>query len=258
MSRLLAFAALLASAAAVSLPSAALAEVAQSGNLRIGVDAQLAPRELPRKGKAPVSVTLDGKIKPLRGDLPPRLQRIQIAINREGRLDTKAVPSCAIRRIQPSTTADARRICAASLVGEGTFSAEILLPEQTPFPSLGRVLAFNGTYRGKPAVLAHIYGTTPAPTSFTLPFLIGHGSGRFGATLSAEMPNVAASSAYVTGLRMTLGRGAGTPGRPFLSAGCPAPSGLGSVLFPLVRAGFDFEGAPTLRSTVLRTCEVRR
>lgn len=258
MRRLLAFAALLASAAAVLLPAAALAEVAQSGNLRIGIDAELAPRELPRKSKAPVSVTLDGKIKPLRGDLPPRLQAIEIAINREGRLDTGAVPTCPIRRIQPSTTVDARRICGASLVGEGTFSAEILLPEQTPFPSIGRVLAFNGSYRGRPAVLAHIYGTTPAPTSFTLPFVIGRAGGRFGVSLTARMPNVAATSAYVTGLRMTLGQGAGRANRPFLSAGCPAPSGFGSVLFPLVRAGFDFEGAPTLRSTVLRTCEVRR
>jgi hypothetical protein len=258
MRRLLAFAALLASAAAISLPSSGLAEVAQSGNLRIGLDAKLAPRELPRKGKAPVSVTLDGKIKPLRGELPPRLATIQIAINREGRLDTGAVPTCAVRRIQPSTTVDARRFCGSSLVGEGRFSAEILLPEQTPFPSVGRVLAFNGSYRGKPAVLAHVYGTEPAPTSFTLPFLIGRGSGRFGVTLTAAMPDVAATSAYVTGLRMTLGGGAGTSARPYLSAGCPAPPDLGSVLFPLVRAGFAFEGAPTLRSTMLRTCEVRR
>ena len=33
----------------------------------------------------------------------------------------------------------------------------------------GKTIAFYGTYKGKPTVFAHVYGTEPVPTSFTLP-----------------------------------------------------------------------------------------
>jgi hypothetical protein len=56
------------------------------------------------------------------------------------------------------------------LVGTGTFATKILLPQQAPFPAGGKLYAFNGRYRGHPAILAHVFGTEPVPTSFTLPF----------------------------------------------------------------------------------------
>jgi hypothetical protein len=34
--------------------------------------------------------------------------------------------------------------CDGSLVGRGHFSADVELPEQTSFPSEGRILAFDG------------------------------------------------------------------------------------------------------------------
>ena len=98
--------------------------------------------------------------------------RIAIAINRNGRFDTTGLPVCRLEDIQPSTTANALAACRGALVGEGHFSANVKLPEQSPFPSAGKVLAFNGRLHGKPAILAHIYGTQPAPTSTVLPFLI--------------------------------------------------------------------------------------
>ena len=43
----------------------------------------------------------------------------------------------------------------------GSYDADVAFPEQSTFPSHGRVLAFNAVVGGKRAILAHIYGAQP-------------------------------------------------------------------------------------------------
>jgi hypothetical protein len=93
-----------------------------------------------------------------------------MAINRDGRLNTTGLLRCHYHQIQPASTGEARRSCASALVGAGSLQANVALPDQSPFPSEGKMLAFNGRLRGRPAILAHIYGTRPAAHSYTLPF----------------------------------------------------------------------------------------
>ena len=156
---------LLAALLLVPVVGLAGAEVTQRGTVRVTFDGELTPTTLPRTGTAPVKVAVGAKIAGTHGGAPPQLRSISIAINRNGRLSPKGLPVCSIDAIQPSTTADALRACRHSLIGEGSFSAKVLLPQQTPFPSSGKVYAFNGTFQGKPAILAHVFGTEPAPTS---------------------------------------------------------------------------------------------
>ena len=85
-------------------------------------------------------------------------------------------------------------------MGEGEFSAKVLLAGQAPFPSNGKVYAFNSGLHGKPVILAHVYGTEPAPTSYTLPFMIESAKVTFGTVLTASLPDVTANSGYITGL----------------------------------------------------------
>ena len=145
---------------------------------------------------------MGGTIATTNGADPPQLRQIAIAINRHGRFTPKGLPICHLKEIQPSTTADALKSCRSSLIGEGHFSAKILLPQQAPFPSEGKVFAFNGVMHGVPAVLAHVYGTKPAPTSFTLPFAISSAKGTFGTVLTASLPQVTSDWGYVTGLQI--------------------------------------------------------
>ena len=147
--------------------------------------------------------------------------------------------------------------CAPALVGKGTFSANVRLPEQSPFPSNGKVLAFNGKLNGRPAILAHIYGTDPLPTSYVLPFIIKASGGTFGTILETSLPSVTGEWGYVTGISMTLDRRFTVRGkrRSFLSAGCPAPAGFGVAVFPLIRTSFGFEGGVRVSSTVNRVCK---
>jgi hypothetical protein len=243
----------------LALAGLATAETIQRQGLRVSFDGEMTPRELPRTGTAPIAVSVGGEIKSVDGSIPAQLRRVQIGINRHGRLDRTGLPLCRIGQIQPSTNRNALQACGDALVGEGTFSAKVLLPEQAPFPSDGQVFAFNGSWRGRPAILAHIYGTEPAPISFTLPFLISEGRGTFATTLSASLPDVTGDWGYVTGLEMTLRRRYSYRGanRSFVSAGCPAPAGFPGAVFPLARASFEFAGGRSISSNLVRSCSVR-
>ena len=233
--------------------------VVQRRGVRVSFDGKLTPHALPRHGMSPVGIVVDVKIGATGGVDPPQLRRISIAINRNGRFTSAGLPVCRLDRIQPSTTAGALAACGSSLVGEGHFSANVKLPEQSPFPSEGKVLAFNGRVHGKPAILAHIYGTQPAPTSTVLPFLLRGARGTYGTTLEASLPRATGSWGYVTGLRMNLRRRFSYRGRSrsYLSAGCPAPAGFPSAAFPLARTSFAFAGGLTLVSVLNRTCRAQ-
>jgi hypothetical protein len=249
--------ALLLLLACLVLAAAAVAETAQEGNLRVSFSGSLEPKRLPRHGAAPISVEVGGSIVTTDGTDPPGLSEIEIAVNSRGRFDPSARATCRLEQIQPATTAYARRACAAALVGKGTFSASVAIPEQAPYPSRGTVTAFNGREGGRPVIFLHIYGTEPVPTSFTMPLEIGRGSGQFGTRLRGTLPTVDARVAFVTGISVRLEGAGGPRTRPYLTAGCPAPKGFPGAVFPLMRASFDFVDGRTLRETLVRSCKAR-
>ncbi len=245
---------------ALGLATLAHAEVAQKGNVRVSFDGQLSPHTLPRSGTAPVRVAVATKIAATDGANPPQLRQVSIAINRNGHFEPKGLPVCPLRAIQPSTTADALAACRSSLVGEGSFAANVMFSAQAPFPSAGKVYAFNSTLHGRPAILAHVFGTDPVPTSFTLPFELKPAKGgTYGTVLQASLPAVTGNSSYITGLSLTLGRSFTSNGkkRSYLSAGCPAPQGFPGATFAFAKASFAFAGKQALTSTLTRSCGAR-
>jgi hypothetical protein len=245
--------------AAMAVAPAGLAEIAQKRGVRVAVSGKIAPNMLPRRGTAPVAVTIGGRIAPTRSGAQPQLERMAFAINSHGELALRGLPVCRVGHIQPSTNREAMDACGRSLVGHGHFAADVRLPEQSPFPSEGKMLAFNGRLRGKPAILAHIYGTVPASTSYVLPFLIKKTHGTYGTVLEANLPRIAGEWGNITSMSMTLSRRFTFRGRTrgYISAGCPAPSGFGSAVFPLVKTTFDFDGGLSLETTLSRGCRVR-
>jgi hypothetical protein len=250
----------LPAAVAVLLACAPLsqAEVTQEQGVRVSVSGSLAPAKLPRSGTAPVAVSFAGEISSPGRPSPPQLRSLTIAINSHGRLLTQGLPRCRLGRIDPSTTQQALAACRSSLVGDGSFSADVRIPEQSPFPSSGKVLAFNGRYQGKPAIFAHIYGTEPAATSYVLPFLIRGSKGTYGTILTAALPRVTGEWGFVTGISMRLDRTFVDHGekRSYLSAGCPAPQGFPGTVFPLAKTTFGFEEGLRLSTVLNRNCKV--
>lgn len=237
----------------------AQAETVQRAGLRLSFQGKLSPHALPRQGTAPVKASVGVRIAATNGEVPPQLRQIEIEINRAGRFDTSGLPVCELDDIQPTTTADALAVCGDALVGQGHFSAKVLLRGQAPFPSEGKVHAFNSRIHGHPAILAHVYGTEPAPASYTIPFELRTAKGLFGTRLVASLPQFTSDSGYVTGLSLTLGRNFSHGGkrRSYISAGCPAPKGFPGASFTFARAQFGFEGGRKMGKTLTRDCRVR-
>lgn len=250
----------LALATFVSASSAARAELVQEGNLRVGVSGNLSPKHLPRTGAAPIAVTVRGGIATLDGSLPPQLQRLRIELNTHGRLQTRGLPKCRIGQIHPASTARALSACRPALVGRGSFSVDVVLGGQQPYPTKGRLLVFNGTYKGRPALLGQIYSPHPFANSFVIPFQVSRlERGRYGVALTARLPRAFTNWGYVTGLEMRLSRRYSYRGRmrSFISAGCPAPTGFPSAVFPLARTTFAFDNGTKLTLPLVDDCQVR-
>jgi hypothetical protein len=237
----------------------ASAELIQKGQIRVSLSGKLSPTRLPRHGTAPIEVSIGGHISSTSASEVPQLKEVTFAFNSAGKLDLGGLPKCRLGHIDPSTTQEALLACRSSLVGEGHFSANVRFPEQSPFPSEGKVLAFNGTLRGAPVIFAHIYGTKPVPTSYVLPLEIEHKGGTFGTQMHASLPQATGEWGYVTGLDLKLGRTYSSHGkrRSFLSAGCPALKGFPGALFPLLRSTFAFVGGKTLSGTLNRSCRAK-
>jgi hypothetical protein len=220
----------------------------------------LAPKALPRTGLAPVSVSLGGDLSTTDGSDLPRLRTLRIEINRGGRLEEQGLPECPLSEIAVATSDRAAAACHGALVGSGSFHANIVLHGQAPYPTTGKLLLFNGRSGGKPVLFGHIYASHPFATSFVITFKIAERThGTFGTVLSASLPEALGNWGYVTGIEMKLSRRYTFKGKrhSYLSAGCPAPKGLGAVPFPLLKASFGFDGGRKLKSTLNKTCKAR-
>jgi hypothetical protein len=249
-----------ASAAGGGTSPASSSAVVQKGNLRVAVSGRMAPRRLPRDGVAPISVSVGGEISTTDRTLPPQLKTLRIELNRHGRIDSTGLPTCDYDRIQPGSSSRALAACRLALIGRGSFTANITLAGQEPYPTKGALLVFNGRKGGKPVLFGHIYSGSPFATSFVIVFEIQKlRKGAYGTALNAPLPKAMDAWGRLTSLEMTLSRRYSHRGerRSFISAGCPAPKGFRSVPFPLARTSFAFEGGKKLSSTLTSTCSVR-
>lgn len=250
----------LVAALAIGATTAASADLVKRGNLLVSFDGGIAPTKLPRHSPAPVSMAVDSTIRTTDGaDPPPQLRTIAIAINRKGRLFDRGLPTCRVRRIQPSTMAAARKVCGDALVGSGRVDVRIHFANQRPFTLTAPMLVFNAEpVRGKRRILAQIYGRRP-PSAIVLPFRIAKRRGTFGTVVWTSLPKAAQRWAYMTHFEMKLQRTYRYRGRQwsYVSASCAAPAGFPGAVFPFAKARFGFADGRTVTSTLIRSCTVR-
>jgi len=239
--------------------SLAQAELTARGDLFVRFSGGIEPNALPRDSRAPIAVEVVGRIRTLSGQRPPALRAISIAINQGGRLDATGLPVCRQRQIEPSSTAEALARCGPALVGSGSYSADVAFPEQTAFPSSGRILAFNAVVGGKRAILAHVYDPDPVPITRVIVFHIHEGAGTYGTTLTGFLPAAQNRWGYLNRISLSLHREFTYRGqrRSYLSAACDAPTGFPGATFPFAHASMRFADGRTLSSVLTRSCRVR-
>ncbi len=245
--------------AALALTGAAQAEQAQQGNLRGSFEGGISPASLPRSALAPVTVSMGGKIATTDRTVPPKLERIALAINSHGRLETRGLPTCSLAKLDSLAAAAAKKACASSLVGHGNVTSRVYLPGQGAFATNGNLLAFNGRLHGHQAVLAQVSSGAPLPLTYVIGFEVKKTKGTFATSLIGTLPPIAYEYGYISAFSLALSRTyeAGGEKRSFASASCPAPAGFTRAPFPFAKASYSFADGRTLSATLNRECKVR-
>lgn len=245
---------------ALALAGAARGEVEQQGNVIVAFDGGISPKTLPRDGMAPVTVSVDSTFKSVDGaDPPPQLRTIAIAINRAGKIFDRGLPTCRVRRIQPTTIRAARRICGDAIVGSGHVQVRVHFANQPPFTFTGPLLVFHAERSGgNRRLLAQVYGKKP-PSAFVLNFKIVEKQGEFGTVIKTTLPSAAGEWAYVTHFDMKLRRVYNYQGNrySYVNAGCAAPEGFPGAVYNFARSDFGFAGGKHVSTTLIRDCKVR-
>lgn len=244
-----------------ALTAGALATVVQVGNLRVTVLSQVLPFKLPRTEKAPIAVFVSGHIGSVNGETPPQLKRMTIKLNRHGLLQSEGLPTCPIPEVLASSTEQALARCAPALIGSGQFWAHIVLPQQPPYPTRGRLLIFNGRQGRQKLLIASIYATNPFSTSFVIPFHITHiANGPYGTLLAASFSQALRNWGFVDRIKLTLRRKYQFGGRQlsYFNSSCPAAAGTIATTFPLALANFYFADGEHIQAGVNKSCRVKQ
>jgi hypothetical protein len=238
----------------------AFGELAQKGGLFVRFDGGIAPNALPRVTPAPIAVRIEGTVKAPRGQRPPGLRRIRIALNREGRLSTRGLPVCRRNRITAATPTQALARCGAALVGSGGIVARTSFEDQKPYLLRGDMLFFNAVVRGRPALLGHLYQSFPAPITRIIDFSIRRKGGAFGTVIAGTLPQSVNRNGYLRSIFLQLQRTYAFRGkrRSYISARCAAPPGFPGAVFPFAHASMTFDDGRSLASTLIRSCRVKR
>jgi hypothetical protein len=230
------------------------------GDLVLSFEGGIRPKALPRDSPAPVAVWVSGTVRSASGDLDriPQVARIEVAINRQGRLDDRGLPVCRPRQIRKAREAKAKRACGEALVGRGRVTVLVKLENQPPALVQARLLAFNGPRRhGRKLILAQAYARKP-PASFIFSFSVQRRPGIFGTVLSATVSPSVRAWAYLTRFQMTLGRRYVAAGRrhSFVSAACAAPGGFDTALFPFAEARYTLADGRRFEMSQSARCRV--
>jgi hypothetical protein len=239
---------------------AAQAEVIREGNLQGSFNGGISPSRLPRTELAPVAVQMGGKIATTDRTIPPKLERIVLAINSHGKLQSKGLATCSLGKLNSLPATQAKTVCGDALVGHGNVTSRVSLPGQGAFASNADLLAFNGKLHGRPAVLAQVSSGAPLPLTYVIGFEVKKAGGTFGTQLAATLPPIASEYGYISAFNLSLGRTYTYKGQKlsYASASCPAPEGFPGATFPFAKASYEFAGGVTVKSTLVRECKVRK
>ena len=109
-----------------------------------------------------------------------------------------------------------------------------------------------------PAILAHVYGTEPTPSTRIVVFRLHRARGTHGTVLSGALPPTLNRYGYLEASASNCTASSATEARThsYLSAACAAPAGFSRALFTLAHTSLGFSDGRTLAGTLIRSCTV--
>jgi hypothetical protein len=163
------------------------------GNLVLKAHGDFAPKALPKRKNAPVTIEGGGKLSTRTGELPPILDKFTIEFDKHGALDTKGLAVCAQRKLIATDVPAARRACKPAIVGKGFGRAVVKFPEQGPIKVGSPITLFNGPKKGRNnTIIAHAHLKEPGPATFIVPIVIEKiRKGPYGYRVKVKIPKIA-------------------------------------------------------------------
>ena len=230
------------------------------GNVVLKADGGVSPKKLPRKKYAPVAVRVRGKISTRDGTHPPAFRELVADFDKNGRINTKGLPSCKGGQLEARDTKAAKRVCGKSVVGTGKGGVQISFPEQKPIAVKAPITVFNGGTKGKKTtLLIHTFITVPVPSAIVTTVTIKQvKKGRYGLSTVAKIPVIAGGSGSVLDFDIKFKRTYRYKGkkRSYFTARCTDGKFKAKIIKALLRN--EAEGprtTTTIRNqTIIRTC----
>jgi hypothetical protein len=183
----------------------ALAATVQAGKIIIEIEGGITPTKLSKKTPTPITLKVNGAVKTTDGSHVPALKTLDLEFDKHGMINTKGLATCSPSKLQATTTAAALKACGKELVGKGSVTAEIQLPEEAPFSAGGPLLIFNGPPQGgKPVLVMQVYAHVPAATTFVTEGVIGKAHGIYGTSTLIQIPTIVAGQGSLTSFSATL------------------------------------------------------
>lgn len=210
-------------AAAALLTAGAAADQVRLGPLVVTADGGFTPRLLPKRAFAPIRFQGRAEIEMLNGEQPPALRRIRLDFDRDGKLTTTGLASCAPESIANATPAQARQACGAALVGTGHVGASIAFPGRAPVEVSSPLSLFNGPRQsGNPTAIAHAQNTFPETETYVVVIPIEQRPGTYRYRATFDIPAIAGGAGALTHVDAKIGRRwrSGGEERSYASARC--------------------------------------
>ena len=249
-----AFLAAVISITAAGVATAAKPTVVRAGNVIVAVNGGVAPRALPKKKQAPITLRVAANIRTANGAQPPVARKVTIDFDKQGEINGRGLAKCGIGKVEARTTQDAKSACRKAIVGHGKTSVRVAFPESAPFTATGPLVVFNGGVRGKvTTMLIHAYVSVPTPTALVTVVKVRKiHKGRFGTRAEALIPKIANGAGSLTKFNLAIKRNFRYHGRKrsYLTARC-----ANGRFF--AHGAVAFTGATNLAGNVVRPCRTR-
>jgi hypothetical protein len=212
------------------------------------------PTALPKTHNAPIAISGSVNISTVSGALPPALQTLTLEFDRHGSLQTTGLKVCTEGRLQSTTVAQARKVCAAAIVGKGEAHAVVEFPEGRPTSVSLPITLFNGPrVNGDPRVLAHTYTTVPVTATLIVPIVIEPiRGGVYAYVTKVAIPQIIGGSGTLVSGHLRIGRRWTYKGRhySYVSARC-------AVGFLQTHGQLNFSNGYSLSGTLFEPCTAR-
>lgn len=227
----------------------------RAGKLIVTGDGGFAPKTLPKRTNAPISLFFHGRVRMTDRSRPSPLRRLVMEFDKHGAVETRGLPVCTEWKLKFTTTRTARRHCPGAIVGKGVGSGMVEFPEQKRLRVSSPITIFNGPKkRGNHTVLAHAYLDEPVgPVTYIVPIEIQRvRHGRYGYRTVAKLPRIA--NDYGSGIyaRLKIDRHWNFKGQrlSYLNAHCPDGRLQAKV-------ELTFKDSTFLQGTALKPCKIR-